>query len=167
MRVGDVFLGANGELSTLTNIVRIEQSGGIAVFNFEVEGNHNYFVLAKEDEFGQTCILVHNAKYKEPLVRRKQAPGDLDMNSEAEALREAMRQHGVPVENMDLYERAAKYAKNKPPTEMIDVIDANGDIIQIKHHLNGHKYRDNKTFEIAHYHGPEPDKVHICYPGGQ
>ena len=31
LRTGDVFFGANGELSTLTNIVRVEQSGGIAV----------------------------------------------------------------------------------------------------------------------------------------
>ena len=61
LQVGDVFLGANGELSTLTNIVRVEQSGGIAVFNFTVEGNHNYFILAKEYEYGQTCVLVHNA----------------------------------------------------------------------------------------------------------
>jgi len=61
LRVGDVFLGANGELSTLTNIVRVEQEGGIAVFNFTVEGNHNYFILTKEYEYGQTCILVHNA----------------------------------------------------------------------------------------------------------
>jgi len=36
LRVGDVFLGVNGELSMLTNIVRIEQDGGIAVFNFTV-----------------------------------------------------------------------------------------------------------------------------------
>ena len=62
LRVGDVFLGANGELSTLTNLVRVEQEGGIAVFNFTVEGNHNYFILAKEYEYGQTCVLVHNAK---------------------------------------------------------------------------------------------------------
>jgi len=62
LRVGDVFLGANGEPSTLTNVVRVEQSGGIAVFNFSVEGNHNYFVLAKEFEYGQSCILVHNAE---------------------------------------------------------------------------------------------------------
>jgi len=61
LRVGDVFLGVNGELSMLTNIVRIEQNGGIAVFNFTVEGNHNYFILAKENEYGQSCILVHNA----------------------------------------------------------------------------------------------------------
>ena len=60
LRVGDVFLGANGELSTLINIVRVEQAGGIDVFNFKVEGNHNYFILAKEFEYGQSCILVHN-----------------------------------------------------------------------------------------------------------
>jgi hypothetical protein len=62
LRVGDVFLGANGELSTLTNAVRVEQSGGIAVFNFSVDGNHNYFILAKEFELGQTAVLVHNAQ---------------------------------------------------------------------------------------------------------
>jgi len=61
LRVGDVFLGVNGELSTLTNVVRIEQEGGIAVFNLAIEGNHNYFILAKEFEYGQTCVLVHNA----------------------------------------------------------------------------------------------------------
>ena len=62
LRVGDVFLGASGELSVLTNAVRVKQDGGIAVFNFTVEGNHDYFVLAKEYEYGQSCILVHNAK---------------------------------------------------------------------------------------------------------
>ena len=62
LRVGDVFLGANGELSMLTNIVRVEQSGGIGVFNFTVDGNHNYFILAKEYGLGQTSVLVHNAK---------------------------------------------------------------------------------------------------------
>ena len=60
LQIGDVFLGANGELSTLTNLVRVKQDGGIAVFNFTVEGNHNYFILAKEYEYGQTCVLVHN-----------------------------------------------------------------------------------------------------------
>ena len=63
LRVGDVFLGANAELSTLTNIVRVEQAGGIAVFNFTVEGNHDYFILAKDFDYGQSCVLVHNADY--------------------------------------------------------------------------------------------------------
>ena len=80
LRVGDVFLGANGELSTLTNIVRVEQDGGIAVFNFTVEGNHNYFILAKEYEYGQTCVLVHNAK---------------NCSQHAKSLRESMANHGV------------------------------------------------------------------------
>jgi len=60
LRVGDVFLGANGELSTLTNAVRVEQEGGIGIFNFTVEGNHNYFILAKDFNYGQSCVLVHN-----------------------------------------------------------------------------------------------------------
>ena len=74
LRVGDVFLGANGELSTLINAVRVEQSGGIAVFNFTVDGNHNYFILAKEYEYGQSCVLVHNA---DCAVHVAPKPGDI------------------------------------------------------------------------------------------
>ena len=71
LKVGDVFLGVNGELSTLINAVRVEQEGGIDVFNFEVESNHNYYILAKEYEYGQTCVLVHNAVfYKAPQGSR-------------------------------------------------------------------------------------------------
>ncbi|MGL6196934.1 MAG: polymorphic toxin-type HINT domain-containing protein, partial [Thermoguttaceae bacterium] len=61
LREGDVFLGSDGKLSTLTGTTRVEQDGGIAVFNFTVEGNSNYFVLEKDFELGQTCVLVHNA----------------------------------------------------------------------------------------------------------
>ena len=60
LREGDVFLGANGELCTFVSIERIEFPDGITVYNFTVEGNHNYFVIAETDEFGQTCVLVHN-----------------------------------------------------------------------------------------------------------
>ena len=63
LRAGDVFLGANGELSTLVAAERVVFPDGIKVYNFTVEGNHNYFVIAKDDPFGQTCILVHNANY--------------------------------------------------------------------------------------------------------
>jgi hypothetical protein len=62
LRVGDVFVGANGELSVLLDKERIEYQDGITVYNFAVDGNHNYFVIARDDEFGQTCILVHNAQ---------------------------------------------------------------------------------------------------------
>ena len=61
LREGDVFVGANGELSTLVAAERVVFPDGIRVYNFAVDGNHNYFVIAKCDEFGQTSILVHNA----------------------------------------------------------------------------------------------------------
>jgi len=68
--VGDVFLGANGELTTLVDIERVQFDESIKVYNFTVDGNHNYFVTAKCDEFGQTSILVHNTDYggKTPTV---------------------------------------------------------------------------------------------------
>ncbi|MDR2345475.1 MAG: hypothetical protein LBE18_05360, partial [Planctomycetaceae bacterium] len=61
LKVGDTFLDANGELSTLAFTERVEFPEGITVYNFTVADNHNYFVIAKTDNFGQTCILVHNA----------------------------------------------------------------------------------------------------------
>jgi hypothetical protein len=63
LREGDVFIGANGELSTLVSNERVEFPDGITVYNFTVDGNHNYFVIAQVSEYGQTCILVHNAEY--------------------------------------------------------------------------------------------------------
>jgi hypothetical protein len=42
---------------------------GVTVYNFTVDGNHNYFVIAAGDEFGQTCVLVHNQN-QDPWYRR-------------------------------------------------------------------------------------------------
>jgi hypothetical protein len=60
LREGDVLLGVNGELSTVVSNERVEFPDGITVYNFTVDGNHDYFVIAQTDEFGQTCVLVHN-----------------------------------------------------------------------------------------------------------
>ena len=120
LKVGDVFLGASGELSMLTNIVRVEQSGGIAVFNFTVEGNHNYFILAKEYEFGQSCILVHNmcakvtdAEYK-VLVDRARA-----MNN------------GMRGKYADLAESLRIDSRNLTPSEIPHVHFLGGDNIAL------------------------------------
>ena len=64
LREGDVVLGANGESSTLIAVERVVFPEGIKVYNFTVDGNHNYFVIAQTGEYGQTCVLVHNAKYQ-------------------------------------------------------------------------------------------------------
>jgi len=61
LREGDVFLGANGELLMLVSQERVEFLDGLTVYNFTVDGNHNYFVIAAEDVYGQTSVLVHNA----------------------------------------------------------------------------------------------------------
>ncbi|GHT11321.1 hypothetical protein FACS1894170_04720 [Planctomycetales bacterium] len=68
LREGDVFLGANGELSTLVAQERVTFADGIKVYNFTVDGNHDYFVIAQTGEFGQTSILVHNAKNYEHVL---------------------------------------------------------------------------------------------------
>ena len=62
LREGDVFLGANDELSTLVAKERVQFDATIRVYNFTVDGNHDYFIIAKTDEYGQTCVLVHNTK---------------------------------------------------------------------------------------------------------
>ena len=85
LRVGDTFLGADGKLSTLTNKVRVEQDGGIAVFNFTVEGNHNYFILAKDFAYGQSCVLVHNA---------------LTCSQHADLLRKSMKNAGQRIDDL-------------------------------------------------------------------
>jgi hypothetical protein len=63
LRVGDVFTGANGELTTLTDTHREEFPNGVTVYNFTVADNHNYYVIANLEAYenGASVVLVHNA----------------------------------------------------------------------------------------------------------
>ncbi|MDR2346644.1 MAG: HINT domain-containing protein, partial [Planctomycetaceae bacterium] len=63
LKVGDTFLGANNELSTLAFTERLEFPEGITVYNFTVADNHNYFVIANVEAYqnGASVVLVHNA----------------------------------------------------------------------------------------------------------
>jgi hypothetical protein len=63
IKAGDIFLGANGELSTLAFTERVEFPEGITVYNFTVADNHNYFVIANVEacDDGVSVVLVHNA----------------------------------------------------------------------------------------------------------
>ena len=90
LREGDVFIGANGELSILISAERVVFPEGIKVYNFTVDGNHNYFVIAKCDEFGQTCVLVHNAGLKDYLLPTGNV---IDKNHLTKAGR-ALQKHG-------------------------------------------------------------------------
>jgi hypothetical protein len=64
LKVGDTFIGASGELSTLTTTSRKDFLNGIKVYNFTVADNHNYFVIANYEAYqnGANVVLVHNAK---------------------------------------------------------------------------------------------------------
>ena len=71
LREGDVLLGANGELLTFVSKERVELEESLTVYNFTVSGNHNYFVFAETDEYGQTCVLVHNGDSWGEWLREK------------------------------------------------------------------------------------------------
>ncbi|MDR0521671.1 MAG: HINT domain-containing protein [Planctomycetaceae bacterium] len=71
LQIGDTFLGTNGELSTFVEKERVEYPAGITVYNFTVDGNHDCFVIAQTAEFGQTSVLVHNAKYIDDILSTK------------------------------------------------------------------------------------------------
>jgi hypothetical protein len=64
LQIGDVFLGPNEELTTLTSTWRQDFPQGVNVYNFTVEDDHNYFVIANYEAFqnGAQPVLVHNSK---------------------------------------------------------------------------------------------------------
>jgi hypothetical protein len=63
LRVGDKFIGPSGELAVLVDSQRADYPDGITVYNFAVEDDHNYFVIANYEAFqnGAQPVLVHNA----------------------------------------------------------------------------------------------------------
>jgi intein/homing endonuclease len=81
LREGDVFIGANGELSTLVNKERVEFANGITVYNFTVDGNHDYFVVAQTAEWGQTSVLVHNANGYKGTNKFDNIPENISKNA--------------------------------------------------------------------------------------
>jgi hypothetical protein len=103
LREGDVLLGANGELSTVVSNERVECPDGITVYNFTVEGNHNYFVIAQTDEHGQTCTLVHNAESGQPTnqivlyMNLGQYAGQYDLNAIQAAMNKIMEDYGLNI----------------------------------------------------------------------
>ena len=64
LKQGDTVTGPNDESQTVTDNYREEYPNGIAVYNFEVEDWHTYFVFANGSR--APPVLVHNANdYKE------------------------------------------------------------------------------------------------------
>ena len=112
LREGDVFIGANGELSVLVAIERVVFPECIKVYNFTVDGNHNYFVIATTDEFGQTCILVHNAN--ETLYRMGTAKESVDrLKTKAADADSKIGIHGVSVSSNQLSKKSSSASRSE------------------------------------------------------
>jgi len=106
LREGDVFIGANGEWSVFLSANRVEFPDGVTVYNFTVDGNHNYFVLAQDDSFGQTCVLVHNAEYGGADTSPRQSLFDL-LSTKIPDLEEILQ---------DIMSQVIDWAKKQDPT---------------------------------------------------
>jgi len=64
LKIGDSFIGPNGEVSFLVQTWRESYPEGIDVYNINVADNSNYFVIANYADFqnGSGPVLVHNGK---------------------------------------------------------------------------------------------------------
>lgn len=78
-----------------------------------------------------------------------------------------MREHGMSTSQANNFERIPQHGRNPnlkgpngEPSEVIRGRDLHGNAVEIEHHKYGHRFDDNNTFELPHYHGT---KGHISY----
>ena len=172
LREGDVFLGANGELSTVVSNDRIEFSEGVTVYNFTVEGNHNYFVVAETDEYGQTSVLVHNAEtnywnargiryYMGPLREEiQQIHRERLLREMYAALEAAIKEKNLNSEEADeIRERLRKFVKEAQSTD-------NSQIIQGCHTWEQQVGKPAPTPGIIDFNGVTWDQIYSLYTMG-
>jgi len=125
LREGDIFLGANGELSTLVAIERVVFPDGIKVYNFTVDGNHDYFVIAAVDEYGQTCVLVHNSCWS------KGDPGNSVKNAYGH-----WKKHGKEFPELNNAKEYVEQAKNMVKNSPLKFTRPNGQTIHYDPNTN-------------------------------
>ncbi len=98
LRLGDVFQGPHGELTTLIATSREEHPEGISVYNIEVDGTSNYYVIANYEAClaGAEPTLVHNSRrcLKTDHVTGSTVNSSQYFRSEGEARHFAMRMLG-------------------------------------------------------------------------
>jgi hypothetical protein len=99
-----------------------------------------------------------------PLVSEK--PNDAYFATQDEAEAAALQAHGVS--DTSTVEVRTMYGKNPnltgpngEPWYQLDAINGDGDLVTIDNHANGHYFKDNNTYALPHYHGP--DGSHYFY----
>jgi len=158
--------GMQGAVNSLVNGAIIAGTI-IQLPSVDIVGHASGSVAAVTVELRNVVNAEKNAA--KPLVRRVQGRHDVTQPSERAARRESMRRYGVPTSRPNNYERVDNWDKNPnlrgpqgQPSEKILATDGNGKDVVIDHHNWGHKFEDNGTFEMPHYHDPNGD--HVSYP---
>jgi hypothetical protein len=102
---------------------------------------------------------------EEPLRRRDATPGDAQFTSREEALAEALKRHGVDpgtVETQTMFGKNPNLKGPKgEPWEIVRGLDREGNMVEFQHHASGHRFMNNGTYELPHYHGPNGE--HLTY----
>ncbi len=110
---------------------------------------------------------------KTKTVRRTQSTNDKTFKTERAARRESFRKNNVPTSKANNFTREKVHGKNKnllgpngEPSEVIRTKDVNGNPVTIDHHSNGHRFIDNNTYELPHYHGQNGSGHYSYSPKG-
>jgi hypothetical protein len=125
LQVGNIFIGANGELTTLTVTNRVGYPDGITVYNFTVADNHNYFVVASLEAYenGASVVLVHNADYHSSIKGNPFSGADAPAN----AFKHLETYHGIPAHIASNRLHIIKKASGLKATDNV-VIGKTGDV---------------------------------------
>ncbi|MEV6107979.1 putative T7SS-secreted protein [Streptomyces sp. NPDC051940] len=100
-------------------------------------------------------------------LRLDPARGDVHGGSQQEALDEVLRRFDVT--DPDLVDAQPVWGRNPnltgpsgEPWEELTAIDANGNVVSIHHHANGHLFTDVEPnqWSLPHYHGPNGEHVY-------
>ncbi|GHT27802.1 hypothetical protein FACS18942_07570 [Planctomycetales bacterium] len=134
LQVGDVFIGANGELTTLTGTERVEYPNGITVYNFTVADNHNYFIVGTLEAYenGASVVLVHNACHNNGMTETP---------------------HGGQAHDQAINDYISKLLKREKITDIRKH--------QVQVDVNGNRVGNNKPDIQFDYERPNGTKIHI------
>ncbi len=158
LRLGDVFQGPHGELTTLIATHREDHPDGISVYNIEVDGTSNYYVIANYEAYlaGAEPALVHNATCTWYHGTDPAAATDILQNGLSASKRKSILAN-VPgfyvTDDIGMAMDFARFRNNGQPGSVLEFSDS--DIGQF---LRGNG-RNNEAFIPLEYFGKIPTSM--------
>ena len=110
LQVGGTFIGSNGEQTSLFTTHREERLEGISVYNFEVDGTSNCYIITSYEAYlaGTESVLVHHA-------------GCSDVNGRVYRLQNGSERVMRTGQNRDLVRRKSEHKQSHPTLNFITV----------------------------------------------